>query len=102
MADRGVVVPPLATRREQAVLVNDAVGHEAASGHDALALATIVDRARFAPEEPSNEQADEAWLAIDALRGDLKSGRSRWQRLRALVSLRSFTRYAGDAKEAER
>lgn len=102
VADRGIVMPPLATRREQALVVTDAVGAQSPSGRDPLALASLVDRAHFAPEEPSNEQADEAWLAIDALRGDLRTGQSRWQRLRALVSLRSFTRYAGGAKEGVR
>ncbi|MFC6357374.1 transglutaminase domain-containing protein [Luethyella okanaganae] len=83
--DHGVRLPPSATRSETAV---------AMGGMPPLVLASAVDRAVFAPGEPSAEDAEQVWEAVDELRGLLGANRSRRQRILALVSLRSFGRYA--------
>lgn len=79
--DHGFALAPSATRSENAALVG---------GIRPLALATDVDRAVFAPESPPAEQADRVWREVDELRDSLDAGHTRWQRLRARVSLRSF------------
>jgi hypothetical protein len=88
VADFGVDVPPGATRTELA---------ETVGGARPLALASVVDRASFAPDGPDADEADAVWRSVRELRRDLASGRTRRQRLRALISLRSFGRYAGKA-----
>ena len=79
--DYGYDPLPHATRRELA----DVVG-----GPAPAALAADVDRVTFSPEPPSMEQADRIWSVVGELRGTLSEGRTRWERLRAAISLRSF------------
>jgi len=79
--DRGLAPAPAATRVEFA----DQVGLI-----PARVLAAVADRAVFAPGEPDPRDADRVWEAVDELRAALDLGRSRWRRLRALVSLRSL------------
>ena len=86
--DHGIDVPVGATRTELAALV---------PGAGPLPLAVAVDRAVFSPERPGNATAEEVWTAVTDLRRSLDAGRSRTDRLRALVSLRSLGRYAGGA-----
>ncbi|RNE63707.1 transglutaminase domain-containing protein [Cryobacterium tepidiphilum] len=88
VADYGVEVPRGATRTEFA---------ETVGGMRPLVLASVVDRASFAPAEPGPHDADEVWRAVRELRRALAGERTRRQRLRALISLRSFGRYAGKA-----
>jgi len=93
MADYGVEVPPGATRTELATTVG---------GVRPLALASVVDRASFAPGEPEPREAEEVWRAVHDLRRALAAERTRRQRLRALLSLRSFGRYAGKGLSGRR
>lgn len=86
--DYGVEAPAAATRSEFA---------EAAGGMRPLVLASVVDRAVFSPEGGSGADADEVWRTVDELRRSLGEGRTRTERLRARLSLRSFRGYAGDA-----
>lgn len=81
LVDRGRAPAPAATRAETAALVG---------GMSALAVATVADRAVFAPEAPAAADADAVWHDVDALTASLDEGRTRWQRLRARVSLRSL------------
>ncbi|KQQ95705.1 hypothetical protein ASF62_04210 [Leifsonia sp. Leaf325] len=79
--DHGFDLSPAATRSENAAVVG---------GSRPLLLAGDVDRAVFAPGTPPSADADRVWHEVDELRGTLDAGRSRWQRLRAKISLRSF------------
>lgn len=79
--DHGYALPRHATRSELAAAVG---------GERPLAVAAVTDRAVFAPVEPSAEDAAEVWRSIDELTADLGAGRSRWERLRARVSVRSL------------
>ncbi len=56
----------------------------------AVQLAEMTDRAAFAPEEPSETDALTAWANANALVAEIGTSRTRWQRLRAAVSLRSL------------
>ena len=84
--DFGVAVPRSATRTELA---------ETVGGAPPLLLASVVDRAVFSPGEPGQAVADAVWRAVGELRESLSAGKNRRERLKALLSLRSFGRYAG-------
>jgi hypothetical protein len=84
--DYGIDAPVTATRTEFA---------ETVGGTRSMFLASVVDRAVFAPGEPSADDAERVWRAVGDLRTSLADGRTRRERLAALISLRSFGRYAG-------
>lgn len=79
--DRGYPLPAAATRSEAAEVVG---------GMPSLVLATAVDRAVFSPEEATEAEADEIWQGVGDIRMALDGRLTRWQRLRAMVSLRSL------------
>lgn len=54
------------------------------------AIAAAVDRSVFAPEGPSDADADAVWAAVDAETERLGAAQSRWQRVRARYTLASF------------
>lgn len=60
----------------------------------ALVLARVTDRAIYAPEQPSEQEADRVWEAADALRASFADGRTRRDRWRAAISLQSLRRYS--------
>lgn len=60
----------------------------------AMILATMADRAVFHADPPEAETGQQFWAIVEAERRSLAAGKSRWQRFRAAVSLRSFTRQA--------
>ncbi|TAM67759.1 MAG: DUF4129 domain-containing protein [Microbacteriaceae bacterium] len=92
--DHGFRPPPSATRSEVA---------QAVGGVRPLVLASVADRAVFAPSEPTPEEAERVWRAVDELRASLDHDTTRWQRVRAAVSLASFGGYRGrDRKGASR
>jgi hypothetical protein len=80
--DHGIVLASSLTRREMAKRV---------SQERSVALAKLVDRAQFAPGAPTDAQADEAWRSVDQVREGLDAPLTRGQRVRAHVSLRSFS-----------
>ncbi|HYI31891.1 MAG TPA: transglutaminase-like domain-containing protein [Glaciibacter sp.] len=84
--DFGIDPPRSATRTELA---------ETVGGTQSLVLAAVVDKATFGPGESTTSDAAEVWEAVGALRMSLARATTRRQRLRALISLRSFGRYAG-------
>ncbi|WP_286279469.1 transglutaminase-like domain-containing protein [Naasia aerilata] len=88
--DHGIDAPATATRNELAMAVG---------GRKPLVLASAVDRAVFAPTVPQESDVDNVWAAVADLRGDLDSGRTRWERLKALVSIRSLQRRAASRRE---
>jgi len=80
--DHGFALPESATRSEVA---------ETAGGVQAAVLAAVADRAVFAPEDANDREADRVWRAVEELRASLDRGMTRWERLKADVSLRSFS-----------
>jgi hypothetical protein len=80
--DHGFEPPASATRSEVA---------ETAGGAQAAVLAAVADRAAFAPEIASDLEAERVWRAVEELRSSLDRGMTRWERIRADVSLRSFS-----------
>jgi transglutaminase-like putative cysteine protease len=83
--DHGYTAPPAATRSELAAV---------AGGLPSRVLAAVADRAVFAPEHADPADADRVWDAVADLRVSLELGLTRWQRIRALVSLRSLGAYS--------
>jgi len=78
-ADAGRPAPVGATRLEVA---------QAWDAPAAARLADGADAAVFAAEPPTDDDAERFWQIVDAERADF--GKTRWQRVRAAVSLRSF------------
>ncbi|ASD21395.1 hypothetical protein B7495_04215 [Cryobacterium sp. LW097] len=85
VTDHGLFVPPLATRTELARSVG---------GVRALWLAREVDRAVFAPDGAAEIDPDGIWVSVRELQNGLRAGLNRRDRLRAVISVRSFGRYA--------
>jgi hypothetical protein len=69
-------------------------------GNDAPRLATLADEAVFGPVEPDAAMSAEFWALVDAQRTMLARGTTRWRRIRAALSVRSFARLTG-ARRAE-
>ncbi|MDH6236477.1 transglutaminase domain-containing protein [Cryobacterium sp. CG_9.6] len=87
-----------ATRLEVAEAVDDLTTNPVPTAEpraDAARVARAVDHAIFAPVIPTTADADALWHCVDDLRRELGVGRTRRERVRALISLRSFSRYAG-------
>ncbi len=82
VVDNGYLPPPAATRSELAAVIGT---------RQSAQVAVEVDRAIFSPSLPSAADADRMWDEVEQLTSELAVGRSRWQRLRAMVSLRSFS-----------
>jgi hypothetical protein len=83
--DHGLSPAASATRSEVAAI---------AGGTQSTVLAAVADRAIFAPDDPEQADADSVWRAVDELQVALDSGLTRWQRLRARISLRSLGGYS--------
>jgi hypothetical protein len=81
LLDRGHDVRRTATRREVAA---------AAPGDGASGLAALADRAVFGPSAADGHTADRMWEATDSAISALTTGRTRRERLRTAVSLRSL------------
>lgn len=84
-ADYGYPIRPNATRAEQAATVG---------GLAALVLASVVDRAVFAPGEPAEGDDRRVWETVDELQERLAAPRTRGERLMAAISLTSLGGYA--------
>lgn len=84
VVDHGYDPPPSATRRELAATVG---------GARASVLAAVTDRAVFAPAAVGDDDADKVWRAVTDLGSGLSAGRTRWERIRAAISLRSLRGY---------
>lgn len=85
VVDHGLSPAASATRSEVASI---------AGGVQSQVLAAVADRAIFAPDEPLESDADSVWRAVDELQLSLDTGLTRWQRLRARISLRSLGGYS--------
>lgn len=83
--DYGYAIRPTATRAEQAATVG---------GLAPLVLASVVDRAVFAPGGPAEGDDLRVWDSVDELRQRLGAPRSFRERVRAAVSLTSLGGYA--------
>lgn len=84
-ADYGYAIRPTATRAEQAATVG---------GLAPLVLASVVDRAVFAPDGPSDGDDARVWSTVDELQDRLAAPRSRRERVLAAISLTSLGGYA--------
>ncbi len=93
VVDRGVMLEPASTRGEVATLVG---------GQQPRILAVVADRATFSPDAPSEKDADAVWRAVDELRSTLDAGLTRWQRIKAQVSVRSFGRVSVSKRSPSR
>jgi transglutaminase-like putative cysteine protease len=87
--DHGYLPPGAATRTEVA---------ESVGGVRPVLLAAVADRSAFGRAEPTDDDAEQVWRAVDELRRDLDGRTSRWGRLRARISLRSLGGYRGSAR----
>jgi len=85
LIDHGRSPAASATRSEVAAI---------AGGVQSQVLAAVADRAIFAPDDPLESDADSVWRAVDDLRASLDEGLTRWQRLRARISVRSLGGYS--------
>ncbi|MHB1171949.1 MAG: transglutaminase-like domain-containing protein [Lacisediminihabitans sp.] len=83
--DHGYTPPPSPTRSEVAATVG---------GMQTLVLASVTDRAVFSPHDPDAEEADQVWRSVQELRASLGTGLTRWQRIKAMVSVRSLGGYS--------
>lgn len=81
VVDYGLETPAAATRAEFAASVGTLPSR---------VLAAVVDRAVFAPDPPSDADAERVWVAVGELRHSLDAGRTRRQRVRSRISLRSL------------
>ncbi|HET8958219.1 MAG TPA: transglutaminaseTgpA domain-containing protein [Microcella sp.] len=91
--DQGIDLPLTGTRRERAL----------ASGRaPMLVLARVADRAVYAPDEPSADDAGRVWSAVDGARDAFRAGATRRERLRAAVSTRSLRRYPDRTRRRRR
>lgn len=85
VVDRGFNPPLAATRTEVAAAIG---------GMRPLVLAAITDRAIFSPGEPDSVEAANVWRSVSELVAALDDGRTRRQRIRAAISLRSLGGYS--------
>jgi len=85
VVDHGYLPPSSATRSEMAATFG---------GMQSRILASVADRAVFAPMEPDEAEVESVWRAVADLRATMAMGRSRWERLRAAVSLKSLGGYS--------
>ncbi|MGN7189744.1 MULTISPECIES: transglutaminaseTgpA domain-containing protein [unclassified Curtobacterium] len=86
LLDRGHDVSRAATRREAVV---------GAPGEGGSGLAALADRSVFGPDDTDDGTADRMWSAATEAVRSLRDGRTRRQRWRAAVSLRSLTGESG-------
>jgi hypothetical protein len=91
-ADYGYPIRPNATRAEQAATVG---------GLAPLVLASVVDRAVFAPGGPTDGDDDRVWDTVDELQRRLGEPRSPRERLLAAISLTSLGGYAVSRRGAK-
>jgi hypothetical protein len=84
--DHGIQPPVAATRSEVATTVG---------GTRTAVLAAVADRATFGPEDPDNSEAELVWRSVNELKASLNAGKTRWERLRARISLRSLRGQSG-------
>jgi hypothetical protein len=89
VVDHGFEPPAAATRSEVATTVG---------GTQSAVLAAVTDRATFAPGTPDAEEGDLVWRSVRDLVASLGAGKSRWQRLRARLSLRSLGSYSFNSR----
>jgi hypothetical protein len=79
--DHGFEPPIAATRSEVATVVG---------GTRPAVLAAVADRATFGPEAPEESEATLVWRSVAELTAALDAGKTRWERLKYRVSLRSL------------
>ncbi|HEX4442172.1 MAG TPA: transglutaminase-like domain-containing protein [Galbitalea sp.] len=86
VVDHGIEPPVAATRSEVAMTVG---------GTRSAVLAAVTDRATFGPGDPDPGEVDLVWRSVGELTAALDAGKTRWERLRAQLSLRSLRGQSG-------
>lgn len=81
LTDHGVVSPPSATRNE----VAGASGSQAAS-----MVALLGDKAQYSADPVSEADVQRAWADVASVELELGATLSRWERIRVLISVKSF------------
>ncbi len=79
--DLRLTMPENPTRRQVAATYG---------GATVRSLARIADKAAFAPEEPTADEVEASWDAVDALHADRREVLSRWQQMRLAFTPRSL------------
>ena len=97
--DLGLPAPEILTRTELAATFLRSRGSADGSG---VLLADLADAAVFGPVPPNELDSDAFWKLVDVERALLGSTTSRWARLRAGLSLRSFRRYLGESRRGRK
>ncbi|CAN5162567.1 transglutaminase-like domain-containing protein [soil metagenome] len=82
--DHGLAAPTTQTRVQVATEYGTPNG---------TTLATLADRAVFGPVDVADADGEAFWNILESETLAFARGMSRWQRIRAALSLRSFTRY---------
>lgn len=85
VVDHGYPTAPSSTRSEVAAIVG---------GMQPLVLASVADKAVFSPSNPDEVEVEQLWRSVRELRASLDAGLTRWQRIKALASVRSLGGYS--------
>jgi hypothetical protein len=97
--DHGLAAPEILTRTELAATFRTTRGSTDGSG---VLLADLADAAVFGPVPPNDLDSDAFWKLVDVERALLGSATSRWARVRAALSLKSFRRYLGESRRGRK
>jgi hypothetical protein len=81
MTDHGLASTSSATRRE----IAEQVGLSAAT-----MVAVLGDKAQYSSDPVSELDVERAWADVESVEVELGAGMTRWQRIQALISLKSF------------
>ncbi len=81
--DAGVAIPPQATRRDVAVIVDRA---------PVMVLARRADQAVFAPGEPTESEVADYWADVSTARREMAGELGRWARIRTALNPTSLRR----------
>ena len=90
LVDHGSPLPRSQTRKELAALYQTT---------DIQELAELADLAAFSPRMPNDEETERAWAIYDAEAAQLHKKSKRIQRIKAILSLRSFLRNVNPKQE---
>jgi hypothetical protein len=81
MTDHGLASTSSATRRE----IAEQVGLSAAT-----MVAVLGDKAQYSSDPVSELDVERAWADVESVEVEMGAGMTRWQRIQALISLKSF------------
>lgn len=94
LSDAGLGKPPAGSPRETARSYCRRNPDLESTSPTLEALTTQVDRAHFSAQPPSESDADEAWVACDAVLSTMRRSRRRWERICMTTDPRSLWTWA--------